>query len=90
VKARSHLPIRRQWSGDDLVEISFDMQPQLIHANPAVVDDMGRVAILHGPIVYCMEQLDQKASHTPIEFYGYSAKLTSETKSRFGPDLLDG
>jgi uncharacterized protein len=90
VKAGHYLPIHNHWSGNDLVEIDFDMQPQLIHANPAVVDDMGRVAIQRGPIVYCMEQLDQKAGHAPIEFYGYSAHLAGETKSRFEPNLLDG
>jgi uncharacterized protein len=90
VQAGQYLPIKHRWSGNDLVEISFDMHPQLIHANPAVTDDMGRVAVQRGPIVYCMEQLDQKAGSTPIEFYGYSAHLTGETRSSFEPTLLGG
>jgi len=90
VQAGQYLPIHNHWSGNDIVEIGFDMQPQLIHANPAVVDDMGRIAIQRGPIVYCMEQLDQQAGRSPIEFYGYSAHLTGETKSHFEPSLLGG
>ncbi|WP_263351221.1 glycoside hydrolase family 127 protein [Acidicapsa acidisoli] len=90
VKAGEYLPIHNHWSGHDHVEISFDMQPKLVHANPAVADDMGRVAIQRGPIVYCMEQLDQKAGSAPIEFYGYSAHLTGETTSSFEPNLLGG
>ena len=35
------------------------MQPQAVHANLAVTDDRGRIAFQRGPIVYCMEQLDQ-------------------------------
>jgi DUF1680 family protein len=90
VKAGEYLPIHNHWSGHDHVEISFDMQPQLVHANPAVVDDMGRVAIQRGPIVYCMEQLDQTAGREPIEFYGYTAQLTSDTMHKFEPELLGG
>ena len=90
VKAGEYLPIHNHWSGNDLVEIDFDMQPQLIHANPAVVDDMGRVAVQRGPIVYCMEQLDQQAGRAPIDFYGYSAHLNGETKFRLEPNLLGG
>jgi DUF1680 family protein len=51
---------------------------------------MGRVAIQRGPIVYCMEQLDQTAGSAPIEFYGYSAHLTGETASTYEPNLLGG
>ena len=35
------------------------MTPQVIEANPRVVDDYGRVAVQRGPLVYCLEQLDQ-------------------------------
>ena len=31
----------------------------MIEANPRVVDDYGRVAVQRGPLVYCLEQLDQ-------------------------------
>ena len=90
VKAGQYLPIHHNWSGSDVVEVSFDMQPQVIHANPAVTDDMGRIAVQRGPIVYCMEQLDQQAGRAPIEFYGYSAHLEADSKHHFEPDLLGG
>ena len=32
---------------------------QVLEANPQVADDTGRVAIQRGPLVYCMEELDQ-------------------------------
>ncbi len=32
---------------------------KVIEANPRVVDDYGRVAVQRGPLVYCLEQLDQ-------------------------------
>jgi hypothetical protein len=57
--AGEYLALRRTWTANDLVEISFDMQPQIVDANPAVADDTGRIAMQRGPIIFCMEQLDQ-------------------------------
>jgi len=54
-----YFEIRRQWRDGDRVEVKFDMTPQLIRANPLVREDAGRVAILRGPLVYCMESADQ-------------------------------
>lgn len=54
-----YLPIRRTWSPGDSVRLQFDMAPQVLQANSRVVEDYGRVALQRGPLVYCMEQLDQ-------------------------------
>lgn len=86
-----YLPIRRKWKADDKVELSFDMKPQIIHANPAVADDRGRIALQRGPVVFCMEQLDQSADATNAgNFPRYVAALTESTSARYDPALLDG
>ncbi|GGH13854.1 glycoside hydrolase family 127 protein [Silvibacterium dinghuense] len=91
VTAGRYLPLRRRWSSGDSVEIVFDMSPQVVHANPAVADDRGRVALQRGPVVYCMEQLDQKLSASDsADFPRYVARLTETTSSRYEPDLLGG
>src|SRR6266513_4466908 len=54
-----YLPIQRRWSPGDAIRLQMDMTPQMIQANPRLVDDTGRVAIQRGPLVYCMEELDQ-------------------------------
>lgn len=38
--------------------LSMEMQPQLMEANPEVQADAGRVALMRGPIVYCLEGVD--------------------------------
>lgn len=43
-------------TGEILVE--FNMQPMLIRANPAVQDCGGKAALVCGPLVYCMESVD--------------------------------
>jgi DUF1680 family protein len=86
----SYLAIRRLWSPSDKVELSFDMPTRLLKANPAVTDDRGRVAFQRGPIVFCMEHLDQRGHEREMNLIGYSAQLNGTTTSRFDPQLLDG
>lgn len=91
VTAGQYLPIKRRWTSGDKVVLSFDMRPQVVHANPAVADDRGRIAFQRGPIVYCMEQLDQnEASKDSSIFPYYTARLTETTTDRYDPGLLDG
>lgn len=40
------------------VNVSFEMQPFFIESNPKVRANNGRVALMYGPIVYCLERLD--------------------------------
>ncbi len=45
-------------SGDEKIVISFDMTPKFIKANKRVHDNAGRVALMRGPVVYCLEGKD--------------------------------
>src|SRR5947199_5682699 len=58
-KPGEYLPIQRRWSPGDVIRLQMEMTPQMIQANPRLVDDTGRVAIQRGPLVYCLEELDQ-------------------------------
>ena len=89
-----YLAIRRRWSGAETVRINFDMHPQIVQANAAVTEDTGRVAVQRGPIVYCMEQLDQTPTQgtgaSAEEFALYTAQLDGKTSAQYDPALLDG
>lgn len=52
------LPIQRVWRADDMVEIEFDLSIRLRRASPKVRRHQGRVAITRGPLVYCLESVD--------------------------------
>ncbi len=84
-----YLAIRRRWSGRETIVMTFDMSTQLLKANPAVSDDRGRVAFQRGPLVFCMERLDQPTEQG-IDLAGYAVQLDGSTTARFEPDLLDG
>jgi DUF1680 family protein len=58
-KPGDYLPIHRRWAPGDVIQLNMDMPVQVLEANPHVADDLGRIAVQQGPLVYCMEQLDQ-------------------------------
>lgn len=50
--------IDRKWKADDKIELSMEVIPRIVKANPLVKDDEGRIAVEKGPIVYCAEWAD--------------------------------
>ena len=42
--------------------LAFPMAAEIVASNPRVEENLGRVAVQRGPIVYCMEGLDQNAA----------------------------
>lgn len=59
-----YMTINRTWSEGDEVTFSLPMPVQHVIANDAVAADQGLVALERGPIVYCMEGIDN-----PDNFY---------------------
>ncbi len=90
VRPGAYLAIRRRWSANDKIELSFDMSTRLLKANPAVVEDRGRVAFQRGPIIFCMEHLDQPGREHDMNLIGYSVHLNGATTYRYDPQLLGG
>jgi len=54
-----YLSLHRRWSPGDVIHLQAEMTPQVLQANPRLADDTGRVAVQRGPLVYCLEELDQ-------------------------------
>ena len=46
------------WQDDDEVILEMGMPVRILEADPRVREDMGKVAIARGPIVYCLEEVD--------------------------------
>jgi DUF1680 family protein len=85
-----YLAIRRHWSANDTIQINFDMTTKLIKANPAVSEDRGRVAFQRGPIVFCMESVDQSTHERGTNLADYAVQLNGNTTANFDPNILDG
>jgi len=58
ITRKSYARIHRQWSQGDQVELTLSMLVQRIEANPNVRMDCGKVALQRGPVVYCLEEID--------------------------------
>lgn len=50
--------LTRSWKKDDFIEIFFDIRPRLMEANPLVEEAKNQVAVMRGPLVYCLENSD--------------------------------
>ncbi|MDE4541148.1 beta-L-arabinofuranosidase domain-containing protein [Thermoanaerobacterium sp. R66] len=57
VMIKGYAKINRIWKHDK-VEVYLSMPVMRIKANPNVREDEGKVAIQRGPIVYCLEEVD--------------------------------
>ncbi|MGQ8338374.1 glycoside hydrolase family 127 protein [Sunxiuqinia sp. A32] len=57
-KENGYAVLNRTWRENDVVEYSLPMQVHQIIANENVKEDAGLVALERGPIVYCMEEVD--------------------------------
>ena len=91
VKPGQYLPIQRKWSSGDVIRLQMEMPPQVIQANPRVIDDAGRVAVQRGPLVYCLEELDQPEGVSLVNVALDLANRPAETfQSQLQTDLLGG
>ena len=52
------IPLTRTWQPGDTIELAFEMPITLRRAHPRVKSHAGKVAITRGPLVYCLESVD--------------------------------
>jgi DUF1680 family protein len=86
-----YLPIRRRWASGDMIQLKMDVTPQVIEANPRVADDTGRVAIQRGPLIYCLEEIDQPSGVSLSDVAVNPGRQPAEQfHTEFRRDLLGG
>ncbi|WP_211749268.1 beta-L-arabinofuranosidase domain-containing protein [Paenibacillus sp. Marseille-Q4541] len=57
---------KRTWEQGDQLAIHFDMQPKRLYAHSKVRANAGRVALQRGPLVYCLEEMDNVSPLTTV------------------------
>jgi DUF1680 family protein len=88
-KPGEYLAIKRTWKPGDTVTLNFPMNTEVVASNPRVAEDRGKVAVRRGPIIYCMEEVDQPKGVALADAsisLSQSAKFSSEYKA----DFLEG
>ena len=81
---RGYAHVRRQWR-NAVVVLSLAMPPERVYANPEVAADAGRVALKRGPIVYCLEGIDNE-----VPTHRIALPRSHPIASEFRQDLLGG
>jgi uncharacterized protein len=54
----SYVEVRRVWAAGDSIRLQLPMPARLMEAHPLVEEDRNQVAVVRGPVVYCIESAD--------------------------------
>ena len=71
----------------DQVTINFDMPVTLVEADCRVQNNAGRVAVTRGPVVYCLEAVDNGKQLRSVRI-DHTAQFTVESSEAFGLPVL--
>lgn len=82
---RGYAHLDRIWRENDCIELSLEMKPTVIRANPRVREDAGKVAVMRGPMVYCLEEADNGENLHLLRISGQA-----EFSEQWEPELLHG
>ena len=82
---KGYAKIDRLWEPGDTVTLDLPMPVQRVEAHPRVREDCGRVALQRGPIVYCLEEVDNGADLSDI-----CLSRDAALSAQFRADLLGG
>ena len=96
---KGYAKIEREWKTGDQIQLNIPMTVRRVVAADQVADDRGMVALERGPLVYCVEQVDNPsgvfslrlADDTALQFafggvkgFGKSEKVGAITGNAFG------
>jgi DUF1680 family protein len=84
-RLRGYARLQRKWQRGDVMGLSFPMPVNRLKANPKIEADIGRVALQRGPLVYCLEAMDN-GGHVRNLVIPSDTQLSSQHRA----DLLGG
>lgn len=85
IKRNGYICLKRKWSDGDEIELILEMPVELIKSHPAVTNNYGKIAIQRGPVIYCLEEIDNCISP---EIIFVSKEFKPEIE--YDPDFLNG
>jgi uncharacterized protein len=82
-----YVTLRRAWRPGDEIRLSLGVAPRLTESNPRVDAVRGTACVERGPLVYCLEQVDQVAG---LDLLDVRVPRDADMASQWRGDLLDG
>jgi hypothetical protein len=78
--------LQRRWKAGDVVELDLPMPVNRVYAHEKVEDDQGKVALMRGPILYCLEAVD----HPGVDLSRLALPRESDLRAEHREGLLGG
>jgi hypothetical protein len=82
----TYVEINRSWRSGDQVRLSLPLPVEYILCHPFVTENTDRVALMRGPLIYCVEQVDNPGCNICNNAISSRSKIRTE----WMPDLLNG
>jgi len=82
---KGFVSLRRTWKTGDTISLNFPMPVRQVASDPNVKENAGRRVIMRGPVVYCLEDVDN-----PCRVDQVAIAEGASFETQFRPDLLGG
>ena len=82
---RGYVKLARNWSHGDSVELTLSMPVERIMAHRNIRQAAGQIALQRGPMVYCLEEVDNGPRLANV-----CIPDSASLEASFDPDLFDG
>ena len=77
--------ITREWKAGDQVELMLPMSVRRVKSHKAVAENAGKIALERGPVVYCLEGVDNEGKVMNLRL-----SKRRQMNTEFRPELLGG
>ena len=74
-----------KWKDGDVIDLTLDMPVEVVAADPHVKEDVGKRAVQRGPLVYCIEEVDNQT-----DFDAITIKPDAPWEAGYEADFLSG
>jgi len=82
---KGYVKVTRQWAAGDTVVLDLPMPVLRLQAHPEVRNLRGKVALQRGPLVYCLEEIDNGGNLQDV-----SLLPDADISAAYDPELLGG
>jgi uncharacterized protein len=82
---KGYVCIDRVWKRGDTIRLDYPMPVRRVAANPQIIENRGKVALMRGPLLYCLEEMDAAFS-----LWDFSLPSNAKLKPQFQRNLMNG
>ena len=86
---KGYAVLTRDWTANDEIEVILPMPIERVRSNPKIRENGGKVALQRGPIVYCLEEIDNQVNLSAI-YLSDGAEFSIELDDRLKLPVIVG